>query len=224
MKINKIAIFCTGGITIIGLCGAIYMQVHSCFFISNLFAGVFTSGLLTLLMSIIGYFVERRKTLEKFYTYATKAASNFNLFEDEGDLDRSIDSILQMNQFDYVELDNAYGDMDFIFGNKRSRKYIFDKIYLPILNARNTVTEKCFHFKEYKKATHGNSRVMRDFISEISKILMSCTEQKSINEYGVSMVIKSTHNKFVEDLHRELNGEYYKITYPYRSKKHQEET
>lgn len=223
MRINKIAIYFTGTTTLIGVVGAIILHKLGYEFVSNLFSGIFASGVLTFIMSIIGYWVERRKTMEKFYTYAIKAVSNLNLFEYEKDLNRSIDSVLQMNQFDYVELDNAYGDMVFLFRNKKKQKYIYEKIYKPILDAKNTVAEACFHFKEYKKAINGNAQAMRVFLSEIAKVFMSVTQRKCINENGLSTVMTYTYNKFVHDLRKELNGDFYRIMYPYYNKKQQEE-
>ena len=47
---------------------------------------------------------------------------------------------------------------------------------------------------------------------------MSQQEMTSVNEHGVSIVMKTTHNKAVEQLLEELDGHYYKIMYP-RAKK-----
>lgn len=218
MRTNKPAIIWSTIISVVALICSLILQYFGFEYGSNLLAGIFASGVLTIMISIINYRTERRKTLEQFYSYTKKAANNYNRFENEGDLERSIDSILAMNEFDYIELDNAYGDMCFLFHDKKTRKYIFEKIYEPTLMLRRLICEKCFHFKEYRKALHGNSRVMRLFVDEVAEAIMECKEITSVNEHGVSMVMKTSHNKVVEQLLEELNGRYYEIMYPHAKK------
>lgn len=218
MRTNKPAIIWSTIISVVALICSLVLQYFGLEYASNLLAGIFASGVLTIMISIINYRTERRKTLEQFYSYAKKAANNYNRFENDGDLERSIDSVLAMNDFDYIELDNAYGDMSFLFHDKKTREYIFEKIYEPTLVLRKLISEKCFHFREYRKAFSGNSRVMRIFVDEVAVAIMSHQEMTSVNEHGVSIVMKTTHNKAVEQLLEELDGHYYKIMYP-RAKK-----
>ena len=214
MRTNKPAIIWSTIISVVALICSLVLQYFGLEYVANLLAGIFASGVLTIMISIINYRTERRKTLEQFYSYAKKAANNYNRFENDGDLERSIDSVLAMNDFDYIELDNAYGDMSFLFHDKKTRKYIFEKIYEPTLVLRKLISEKCFHFREYRKAFSGNSRVMRIFVDEVAVAIMSQQEMTSVNEHGVSIVMKTTHNKAVEQLLEELDGHYYKIMYP----------
>ena len=218
MRTNKPAIIWSTIISVVALICSLVLQYFGLEYAANLLAGIFASGVLTIMISIINYRTERRKTLEQFYSYAKKAANNYNRFENDGDLERSIDSVLAMNDFDYIELDNAYGDMSFLFHDKKTREYIFEKIYEPTLVLRKLISEKCFHFREYRKAFSGNSRVMRIFVDEVAVTIMSQQEMTSVNEHGVSIVMKTTHNKAVEQLLEELDGHYYKIMYP-RAKK-----
>lgn len=214
MRTNKPAIIWSTILSVVALICSLILYYFNCEYWSNLFAGIFASGVLTIMISIINYHTERRKTLESFYSYANKAAYNFNRFENDGDLERSIDSILKMNEFDYIEMDNAYGDMCFLFNNKKTKKYIFEKIYEPTLSLRQLIGEKCFHFRQYRKAFNGNSRVMRIFVDEVAEAFMEYKEVESVNENGVSMVMKTSRNKVVEQFHDELGGKYYKIMYP----------
>ena len=218
MRTNKPAIIWSTIISVVALICSLVLQYFGLEYAANLLAGIFASGVLTIMISIINYRTERRKTLEQFYSYAKKAANNYNRFENDGDLERSIDSVLAMNDFDYIELDNAYGDMSFLFHDKKTRKYIFEKIYEPTLVLRKLISEKCFHFREYRKAFSGNSRVMRIFVDEVAVAIMSHQEMTSVNEHGVSIVMKTTHNKAAEQLLKELDGRYYEIMYPHAKK------
>ena len=102
MRVNKISVYITAPITILSLAAAIVLHNLDFEFATNILIGIFASGLLAFILAIIGYFVERRKVLERFYTYVQKSASNFNRFENNGDLEQSISSILFMNQFDFM--------------------------------------------------------------------------------------------------------------------------
>jgi hypothetical protein len=219
MRTNKAAVIWSCVISVVALICSLILHFQDLEYWSNLSAGIFASGVLTIMISIINYVMERRRTLEQFYSYAKKAAYMYNRFEGEGDLERSIDSILAINDFDYIELDDAYGDMCFLFRDKKTRSYIYKNIYEPTLVLRQLIAEKCFHFKEYRKVVNGNSRVMRIFVNEVAEAMMEHEEMKSVNEYGVSVVIKSSRNKVVEQLLEELDGPYYEIMYPHTKKR-----
>lgn len=178
---------------------------------SNIFIGIFASGLLALLLSIISYNVERQKALEDFYIQANKALNIFNLYENNGDIERSMDIVIEMANYDYICLDNAYGNIDFIFGNKRLRKYIYNDIYKPIIDLKNLIIEKAFHFKEYKKTVNGNLKVMKMFIDEIDNVIMF-RDCKELSDESICKMNYS-YNKFVRNIRDELNSEYYKIMY-----------
>lgn len=218
MRTNKPAIIWSSIISIVSLTISIITHIIVCVkceYISNLFAGIFASGVLALLIAIINYRSERRKTLEQFYSYVLKVASNFDRFEYSDDIERSIDSVLQIKQFDYLPLDNAYGDMDFLFGDKKKRKYIYNKIYKPILDCRDLITEKAFHFTEYKKAANGNKKVMKIFVDDIANILLTQKEDDIIEPNGHVIKFKGIKPNLTAQLRNEINGEYYSIMYPH---------
>lgn len=214
MKINKYAIYSTVVLMSISLFAAIFLNQCGYEFYANLLSGIFASGVLTFLMSIIGYLTERKHILEKFYSYAQKAVSNLNQYEYDGDIDRTIEILLQMNRFDYQELDTAYGDMDFLFFDKKSKKYIYTSIYNPIVEVRCLIAEKAFHFKEYRKVVNGNRKVMQHFICEIDQKIMERGEEDLVMEDGKKIQMSTTENGLVLRLRRELSGRYFNIMYP----------
>ena len=70
---------------------------------------------------------------------------------------------------------------------------------------RKLIAEKSFHFKEYRKSTHGNIAVMQSLLKEIDDAIM----ERKVNEAGETYL----RNKADEDLKTELNGKYYEIMY-----------
>jgi hypothetical protein len=102
MLTNKIIIFWVSTLSAVSLGISVILQSNGFGYAPNLFARIFASGVLALLIAIINYWTERKRTLEKFYSYGLKVALNFNRFENEGNLERSIDSVLAIEQFDYL--------------------------------------------------------------------------------------------------------------------------
>lgn len=218
MRENKIAIIWSFAITALSLLLTIVAHCNCYEYISNIFAGIFASGLLTLMIAIINYRIARRRTLECFYSYALKAANNYNLFENDNDLERAIDSVLLMNQFDYLGLDTAYGELCFFCHDAQKRKYIFDKIYSPTVELRRLISEKSFHFMKYRKVSNGNKAVMKEFIEEIDAAIM---ERATITQSNDPIAqITTTRNKIVKQLHTELYGKYYELMYKKVTRKH----
>lgn len=80
-------------------------------FWSNIFIGIFSSGLLALIFSIINYRTERKKTLEEFYTNVKKVLCNFGKYQYGDDPIYAMEAILKMNEFDYTALDFSYGNI-----------------------------------------------------------------------------------------------------------------
>lgn len=221
MRSNKQAIYWSSLLLILSLAVSVLLYCKGYEYASNLFSGVFASGVLTLLIAIINYRSERKQTLEKFYSYMRKAIGTYNRFDNSGDLECSIDSVLLMNEFDYLELDNAFGNIDFICKHKENYKYIYDSLYKPTFDLRTLINEKSFHFKLYRKATNGNKAVMKDFIDQIDSAIMERTEHLVQAEDGSTVRVTACKNKVVEELEKELTGKYYRMMYPHiKEEKH----
>ena len=216
MRLNKITVYCSSAISVISLLIAICCHLAGSEFTASIFVSLFASAILALALGIIGYCTSRRNTMEKFYSYAIKAAANYNKYNNEDDLESAIDSVLQMDDFDYLELDNAYGDMSFFFHDKGTRKYIYDAIYSKILDIRYLIKEKSYHFRIYRKSVNGNKAVMQKFIDEIDAAIMARSTHVYRNEDETEMTVASCENKLVLDLRKEIGGKYYDLMYPFK--------
>lgn len=213
MRENKHAIIATSLLSVLALIGAICLHECRKEFISNIFAGIFCSGVLALLIAIINYRVARKETLEKFYSYARKAAWMYNQLEYNCDVEKTIDSILEINRFDYLELDNAYGSMDFLFNDKKYRKYVFVNIYEPTLLARKAVTEACFYLKAYRNG-FGHQKMAQGKVNEIIDLFIEKEEKQELRNNGSSVKITSYTNKVYAKMMEELSNKYYGLMYP----------
>lgn len=218
MRQNKWAILIVFPVTVTGLILAWFLDNYHFSFWSNVFLGVFGSGLLTVMVATINYATERRKTLEAFWSYGHKVIRNLNRYSSEDDLDTKIDILLQMNDFDYQPFDDAYGEICFLFRNKRLRKEITERIYLPIMEVRKMLAEKSFHFQLYKKAANGNRGIMEIFVSEIDTLLIQRKENQYSQENGEILTVSEVRTYKVHNLLTEFNDYYYWIMYPWMKK------
>lgn len=176
----------------------------------NVMLGVFGSSLLAAITSLIGYFSERRKSMERFYTESLKLLNCFNKYQTDFNLDQQIDFFLDLDEYDTTDWDAAFGDMDFFWNS--SRTYVFNQIYKPILDVYRTACSHSWHFRMHKNGTGKNENVMKKFVSEIEP---SFIERKKF-EYGdepEKASGQSIKNKLVEDMFSELNGKYYELMY-----------
>lgn len=224
MKIYKNSIYITGILTIITFVGSLILHCSisskEAEFWYNIFIGIFGSAALTLIFSIIGYKVERKRILEKFYYYTNKILKQINQYQFNMPLEEKIDILLEYVDSDKIEWDSCLGDIDFLFDfGKRNFKYIFRSIYEPLLELQNAVQKHYWHFKWYKDGTGKNDRVMEDFLAEIEPLILDRKEESVPREFGESdtiterIVMTSVSNKIVEKINKELSGKYYKLMY-----------
>lgn len=211
MTIYKKSVYVTAALSVCSLIVAILLNycIREQFW-CNVMLGVFGSSLLAAITSLIGYFSERRKSMESFYTESLKLLNRFNKYQTDLNLNQKIDFFLDLAEYDTTDWDSAYGDIDFFINE--NRKYIFNHIYKPIQDAYRKSCSHSWHFRMHKNGTGSNSVVMESFITEIEPAFI---EQKRF-EYGEEsekVSGQSLKNKLVEDMFSELNGKYYEIMY-----------
>lgn len=228
MRTNKIVIIITSIVSFLSLAIATALNAfcaQECSFVINVLVGIFASGLVAIIVSIVNYSYERRRTLERFASYIRKAIRNYNRFENEGNLDKALSSVIEMSKFDYLELDNAYGDMDFLFFNKKTKAYIYNHLYKTTLDLRSKISETVRHIKEYYRSTNNNRTTIEKYLTELDSMIICRKTFDQVANKGYSCVTTYIENKVTKELKKELNGRYRKIMYPFeRDKERQNET
>ncbi|MFR8817360.1 MAG: hypothetical protein ACLVFS_02440 [Butyricicoccus sp.] len=206
MRTYKYAIYITCAITLISFCIAFALNFYftdSNPFWCNLLLGIFGSSSLTLLTSIIGYRVERRRTFEGF-SYATKAIlHDLNKYQYTWGLEEKVDFFLNYTDISKIDWDRYYGDFDFFtsfFSNDNDRRYIYTQIYYPIVQVNTAVRNHIWHFRWYQDGSGKNDVVIKKFIREIEHLF-----------------ITDIRNNLVYDISHELNNRYYKLMYGTRA-------
>lgn len=180
----------------------------------NVCLAIFGSALLTFITSIIGYFTEKRNTLESF-AYSTRSLLHvINKYDVNWELEKKIDFFL-----DYVDIDKSLWDFQLgaiYFMNdfqKEKFKYIYSTIYKPILVLNQAANKHEFHFRLHKDGIGKNEAVMADFVSELEDMFIKKITNKHLIDGGEAICTTSIKNQLVSLILSELNGRYYDLMY-----------
>lgn len=193
--------------------------------------GIFSGAILTVLTSIVSYHYEKRKTLENFVYDTLRIIKFLNKYQNDFSLEQKVQFFIDYSDLDKYSLDSDFGNMAFFFDKiTGNRKYIYDKIYCPILELNKAVEKHAWQFRLHVLGSGKNDKVMEVFIEEIEPYFMQKVEKNIPTEYNEDNVpisyCKVTNNskKLIEDVYKELYGHYYTIMYGKRlSKKITEE-
>lgn len=213
VKTQKYIIIITASVSVLALLLGVLLHCAGKDFEAGIFVGLFSSGFLALLISIIDYSHKRKETMEQFYAAANRALHVINQYRIDLDQDKIIDEIFDIHNHDYDDLDTAYGALCFIFHDKKTRKYIYTKIYEPILELREGLVEISYHLLLYKDGVTNNETVISDFIEKATQLIMQIDEFDMEHEDGSATHYRCVQNKIYGPIAKELKGHYYELMY-----------
>ena len=217
MRNYAISIYITTPLTIIALGVAILLHYCACGtdadFWCNICLGIFGSGLLTVLVSCVGYASEKKKTMEGFYFGTNEILRRFGRYGLNWERGHKIDFLVDCSETDRFSWDAYYGDMYFLFDFSRKRiNYVFETIYSPIIRFYDEVESKVFHLKLYRDGESNNGLVIDKMIAEIESMLISETKHV-IERNGETFTVTSEKAILTEPIYKELDGKYYDLMY-----------
>lgn len=126
-------------------------QLKEAEFWCNITLGIFGSSLLTLISSVVGYRVERKRVFEKFFCYTNKILKQINQYQEHMTLEEKIDFLLKYIDTDKIELDSCLGDIDLLFDlRKKKFEYIYNMIYKPLRDLERAIRKHEWHFRWHK--------------------------------------------------------------------------
>lgn len=214
MRQNKWAIIIIFPVTVVALILAWFFN-NSCYsFWSNVFLGVFGSGLLTVMVAVINYVTERRNALEMFWAHGHKAARNFNRYPVDGTDNEKADAVLLMNEFDFQTFGDAYAGIDFLFGNKKSCKRIYTELYSPIQDCGDKLAIYASKISRLRHYAPDNTAVLQSYIKELDEVFITEYTEKYPYQETTTLTATNRCNKLTDMLYERFNGFYYKIMYP----------
>ena len=92
-----------------------------------------------------------------------------------------IDMYMDIANMDFDDLSNAYGNLDFLFGNKFVRQKAFDSIYQKLQEWRNQVLSEAYHFRLLKE-NKGNFAVCVRKLFELNDMFFEAKSEHTTNE------------------------------------------
>ena len=216
MGIYKKGFIVSALLTSVSIGIAIYLNyVKEEQFWCNVCLGVFGSSFLTVITSILGYFVERKRLTEGFFGETAKILNEINKYEINLSLDEKIDFWLKMSDYDVTSWDMYYGQLDFF--EEEISKNIYDSIYTPIQNVKHKALYRAGYFRKYKNGTDRSEKAMQMFVDEIENSILEKTEYKCVVDEQEVVGINA-RNKIYEDIWKELNGRYSKMMHGSKKK------
>lgn len=108
--------------------------------------------------------------------------NRMDLYEDT--VKSVINNYIELSKISLSELDNAYGNLNFIFANKSIRLKAYNEIFDKIRKIRNKIIMETFHFNLWKE-DKGNFVVCMNKAIDISKLLFS---EKRTKQDGIESV------------------------------------
>ncbi len=201
MKNNVLIIYWILPITIIS-CILCFVAKDT---IYDLALAIFGSSLLTMIVGIIGYRVERKKALEHFYLAVRKKVLYWSTYDQQDSIEKKCEYFTNYYLKDFEDLGTAYANIYFLFNQySAKKKYITDEIFNKCLNFSRLIEEHYWHFKWYLDGTGKNKQVIQGFIDEIEN------EMLEVEHEGIGKFIKP---KITENLMNKLENQYYIIMY-----------
>jgi hypothetical protein len=224
MKNYVIATRVTAILSLISFSIAVIIQYFCCGikaeFWCNVCLGIFGSSLLTFITSIIGYFTDKRKTMESFL-YSTYSLLNIiKQYDINWSLENKIDFYLNYLNIDKSIWDSQFGAIYFMFDiNDKNLKYIFNNIYKPIFDFNQAISKHEYHFRWHKDGSGSNAAVMEVFISELENLFIKRVNSEYSRNSGEKTSVVVIKNQLVNTVMEELNGRYYELMYNKRNER-----
>lgn len=186
----------------------------------NVCLAIFGSALLSALAALVPYFHEKRTTLEGFMYQCRQILHTLNKYQITMPLEEKMKFFLDYHDLDKSAWDAAFGNMDFFFERITGhRKYIFQKIYTPIVQFNEAVNQHVWHFRWYFDGSGKNAPVMEMFVGQLECHLIYQDEQSIPTDYDkfghptAFREVTSVESKLVHEVSQELNGKYYDLMY-----------
>lgn len=164
---------------------------------------------------LFSYMVDRwKKTVDipepEFSSYA-KERFDDRMAKYIKDATEVMESYVRVSKIDLRPLDNAYGELDFLFANPSLRNKLFKQIHQRLWDYKCTVAEQSFHFNLFLTGGGDNLAVMLGKIEELQKKYFS-KDVKSIGCFDNIIIhaqFAGSMDESIEELRCKIYGQKY---------------
>ena len=202
MKTNVIAIRISGIFSVLSLTIVLFISNETTY---DIFLSIFGSCFLTLLLSIVGYKIEKRRVLENFYKSIKKYIHYWSTYDSNDSLKDKCHYFVDFYMKDFPDIGLSYSEIYFLNDkNHNDSQYIYNEIYKKCFELIQLIQHHYWHFKWYLDGSGKNDKVIQSFIDEIESVMLDIKKE---NEFT------SSSPKIITELKKELDGRYYEIMY-----------
>lgn len=217
MRNYAISIRITLMMTLISFVGVMIVHYGFCGkepeFWVNVLLAIFGSGLLTAISSFVGYFYEKRRSLESFL-YSTRGFLRFlNKYDSDWEIEKKIDFYLDYLNSDKSSWDMQLGDIYFLYDPERKKfKYIYHKIYSPLAKLNELIGDHELHFSSFKSSKCPNYKAMQIIIDEVETYFLDISTAE-VDDGNNKIPCTWAKPKLTRQIRDELSGYYYILMY-----------
>ena len=217
MRNYAISIRITLTITLISFVGVMIVHYGFCGkepeFWVNVLLAIFGSGLLTAISSFIGYFYEKRRSMESFWYSSRNFLSYLNKYDSDWAIEKKIDFYLDYLNCDKSSWDMQLGSIFFLHDPHRKKfKYVYHKIYSPLSKLNELIGNHGLHFMSFKSSNWKNEEVMKRFINEIESYFLEINTIE-LEDGNNKVPFTEIKPKLTRQIYDELSGYYYILMY-----------
>lgn len=203
----------------------LFVEMYNCVcdseFWSNFCLSIFGSSFLTILTSVLMYRHERRKTLESFLYHTRQLINMLNRYQLHMTVEQKVRFFLEYHDFDKIAWDSDFGNIDFFFEYRhKNRKYIFTKIYKPIVDFGESLNNCAWNLRWYEDGTGRNEQAILYYIKNLEKqLIRSSIKYYRIKEDKIKRTSewvggqRETEPLLTRRIRKELAGRYFDIMY-----------
>lgn len=221
MRLNKRLTIISMALSLVSFATALIIHYYAHFddkdFWVDIIIGVFSGAIIGLITSIVSFFIEKRRTLEGFFCHTQELLSTINEYQREMSVEDKIKFYLNYRRISKLSWDDMFGEIDFMIDiGQKKRQYIYSSIYKPISDFNHAVAAHEWHFRWYLDGSGRNEIVIQGFLKELEDYLIE-TGEASVDapdkDDSCECKVNFVRPKLVENIQKELYGEYYKIMY-----------
>lgn len=171
----------------------------------NVLLAIFGSSLLTFITTLIGYVDEKRKTLDLLFIETQNILKIIKMYDAKKNIDDKVNFLLRIYDYNFYTWENCISNLgfwtDFNLKNQKKLSVIIKKLYFPINNLRQKISNKSQNFYWYIDGSGRNEEVIKSYIEEIEK----CFIQNN-GSFSYNYLVKDINNFLIYEYTRFFNG------------------
>ena len=183
----------------------------------DILIGIFGGSILTFILTLVNYKIERQKTLESFYLTVRGYIKELSKYEPfNHNIKYKAKFFLEYYNLVLPDLEKTFNDICFLLDYKKDKKYIEERIYLPTIRLNRKISNNYWNYKRYVDGKKEQEATVREAIEDIEKTLYAIYSGK----IGVAC-----EPKFIRNILSEIENpsRFYKIMNSDISKVHESE-